>query len=198
MHVLYSPRGKRPIGLRLTSTTCTAPLDTLTRFYSARPRSSKGSFASGSCRSTDSRYLSSAMPTTGKPIRSVCLKGAQLTPPRPRQGGPKARRAVHLKGCGGRLPGPGREGRKRDEKFAQGNAVYTSSTPARRTQRETIGSSQGGAVDASSAPAGRAESKSIGSSQGGAVDASSAPAGKTEGETIGSLTGLRWPSSRPG
>ena len=46
---MYSPRGNRPTSLRLTSTTSIALLDTLTRFYTARPRSSKGSPSRGGC-----------------------------------------------------------------------------------------------------------------------------------------------------
>ena len=53
MLVLYSPRESCPRSPRLTSTTTTARLDTPTRYYSARPRSSKGSFSKESCWSAE-------------------------------------------------------------------------------------------------------------------------------------------------
>ena len=66
-------------------------------------------------RSTDSRHPTLAMPVTGRPRREVRLKGAQRTPPRPRQGGPRDERFVS-RGRSERL-GPGSEGRKRDDRF---------------------------------------------------------------------------------
>ena len=48
--VLYSPRGNQPTRRRLPLTTSIALQDTLARFCSTRPRSSKGSFSRGDCR----------------------------------------------------------------------------------------------------------------------------------------------------
>ena len=66
----------------------------------------KGSSSRGSCRNSDSRHLPPAMPATGKPRRSVRLKGTRWTPPRPLQGGPDARREVRFKGARWTPPWP--------------------------------------------------------------------------------------------
>ena len=76
MLVLYSPRESCPRSPRLTSTTTTARLDTPTRYYSARPRSSKGSSSKKSCWSAEGapwRRVSakvSSNPYTHEQIRS--------------------------------------------------------------------------------------------------------------------------------
>ena len=54
MPAMCSPRGNSPTRLRLTPTTSTALLDTLTRFSSARPQSSNESSSRGSCWSASS------------------------------------------------------------------------------------------------------------------------------------------------
>ena len=71
------------------------------------------------------------------------------------------------KGCGGRLLGPGRDGRNRRYDGFVSRGVDASSVPAGRAETvETMGSSQGG-VDASSVPAGRVESDLVASAASG-------------------------------
>ena len=149
--------GQPPNKSAMDINTSTAPLDTITRFYSARPWRSKGSSYRGSCRTSDSR----------------CLPPANA-------GGRKAEMIGSSQGCAVDDSTPVGRAESETNGSSQGGAVDASSAPVRRADRETRRSSQGGAVDDYSAPAGRAESETRGSPQGDAVHASSAPAGRAE------------------
>ena len=145
MPVLYSSRGNRPVSLRLTSTTSTAPLDTLTRIYSAIPRATRdrprggaaGTQTAGTCRrrcrrreSRDDRFVSRG-------------RGGRLLGPC-REGRTRDERFVS-RGRGGRLLGPDRDGRKRENQFVSRGRSGRILGPGRegRKRDETSGSAHG-------------------------------------------------------